>query len=64
MRNTGRYYSVKDIQEILGVGRATTYRLVRSKGFPSITIGKQILIDKEAFVDWQRNQLGRRVRLG
>lgn len=44
--------TVKDIQEILHIGRDTAYRLVRSNGFPSIIIGRSIRIPEDEFNRW------------
>lgn len=57
------YLTVQEIQERFGIGEAVAYGLVKSKGFPSIKIGKRILINKKALEEWERNHLGRWVRL-
>ena len=48
--------SAVDVAEVLGVSRAAAYELVRSKGFPRMNIGKRILIPKDAFLKWIREQ--------
>ena len=45
-----------DVAEVLGISRAAAYELVRSKGFPHMNIGKRILIPKDAFLEWIREQ--------
>lgn len=49
--------SVPQVAEILGIGRAHAYELVKSKGFPSINIGNRIIVPKDEFVLWIKNQL-------
>lgn len=48
------YYTVKDIQSIIGCGRDKAYSLARSKTFPSTKIGKTFYIDKEEFEKWRK----------
>lgn len=49
--------SVSQLANVLGISRTSSYDLVRSKGFPSITIGSRIVIPKEEFLIWIQNQL-------
>lgn len=47
-------YDVNDIQEILHIKRSTAYKLMGSKGFPSIKIGRKYIVraeDLEKFLD-------------
>ena len=44
--------TVKEVKEYLGTGTAVTYNLFNSKGFPSIRIGRQLLVRREAFLEW------------
>ena len=45
-----------DVAEVLGISRAAAYELVRSRGFPHMNVGKRILIPKDAFLEWIREQ--------
>ena len=47
-----RTYTVNDIAAILGIGRATTYRLANSGAFKTIRIGNMIRISRKSFEDW------------
>lgn len=47
-----RVYHVYEIQEILGIGQNTTYRLVRQRLFRSVRIGDHIRISKKSFDKW------------
>ena len=48
--------SVMDVAEVLGISRAGTYALVKSEGFPSLTVGSRIIVPKEEFVSWVKRQ--------
>lgn len=45
-----------DVAEALGISRAAAYELVRAKGFPRMNVGKRILIPKDAFLEWIKEQ--------
>ena len=47
-----RCYSVKEVQEILGVGRATVYKLLKKNEFSCILIAGKYLILKDSFDRW------------
>ena len=46
--------SVPDLTEALGISRAGAYELVKQEGFPSLCIGNRILVPKEEFIAWIR----------
>ena len=41
---------------VLGISRANSYQLFHSKGFPTIAIGKRILVSKEKLKQWVETQ--------
>jgi predicted DNA-binding transcriptional regulator AlpA len=48
-----RTYTVKDIEQILGISRNAAYALVKSKpGFAIVRIGSLIRIPIESFDNW------------
>lgn len=49
--------SVNQLANVLGISRTSSYDLVRSKGFPSITIGSRIVIPKDELMIWIQSQL-------
>jgi len=51
------YYSVQDIQTILGCGRGKAYTLIKLKTFPKTKIGGKYYIDKEEFEKWRKRNL-------
>ena len=44
--------SVPQVAAVLGISRAGAYELVRSDGFPSLTIGSRIVIPKDRLIAW------------
>lgn len=44
--------TAQEVGEALGISRAATYELVRSKGFPRMKIGTRILVPKDKFICW------------
>ena len=46
-----RTYTVNDIAAILGIGRATAYKLANSGAFKTIRIGNMIRISRKSFED-------------
>ena len=48
------FYTVKDIQEILHIGKTKAYELCKTELFPTIKIGNKTLIYKEEFYQWLR----------
>ena len=47
---------VEDLMPILGIGRNTAYKLVRSGQIRSVRIGRQIRIPKDAILEYlQKN---------
>ncbi|CAH0118518.1 MULTISPECIES: helix-turn-helix domain-containing protein [unclassified Paenibacillus] len=47
---------VKDVQEILGIGRGTAYGLFHSGQFHTIQIGRRLKVSKEVFIRWLEGQ--------
>ena len=46
----------EDVAAILSISRANAYTLMHSKGFPTIYIGKRMLVPKEKFLAWIEEQ--------
>ena len=47
-----RTYTVNDIAAILGIGRASAYKLANSGFFKTIRIGNMIRISRKSFENW------------
>ena len=52
-----RTYTVDEIQDILGISRASAYNLVKKGLFHYVRIGCTIRISKKSFDEWLDNQL-------
>ena len=51
-----RTYTVNDIAAILGIGRASAYKLANSGLFKTIRIGNMIRISRKSFEDWLKSE--------
>lgn len=49
MSNDREYLSVKDIQAMFKISRASAYNLMTTKGVPSIRIGRKFVVEKNDF---------------
>jgi excisionase family DNA binding protein len=52
-----KFLSVPEIRDILGISSSRAYDLVRSAGFPSLRVGRRIVVDRPLFEAWIRQQL-------
>lgn len=52
-----KYISVKDVRETFGCSKNKAYKIINTKGFPMIKIGKNYYIEEEAFKIWQRDNM-------
>ena len=41
-----------DVAQVLGISRANAYNLMRSKGFPTLKIGKRMTVPKQKLIEW------------
>jgi excisionase family DNA binding protein len=44
--------TVEQVGEVLGISRASAYNLARSSNFPTIRIGRRMLVPKGALINW------------
>lgn len=44
--------SAEDVAQVLGISRAQAYNLMRSKGFPTLKIGKRMTVPKNKLIEW------------
>ena len=49
-------YSVAEVAEQLGIGRAAAYDLVQSAEFPKIVVGRRIIIPAAPLALWLERQ--------
>ena len=51
------FLDCKDLIDILGVGRDNVRKLMRSEGFPTLSIGNRKVVSIMSFVLWQLDSL-------
>ena len=44
------------LAQVLGISRANAYTLMHSKGFPTIQIGKRMVVPKNKLIEWMERQ--------
>ena len=42
----------EDVAQVLGISRAGAYALFHAEGFPCIRIGKRMVVQKDALIQW------------
>ncbi len=50
--------SVKELAVHMGISKPKAYELVRSRGFPTIQVGRRIVVPTEGFRHWLARQTG------
>lgn len=50
--------SVQELSHELGISKPKAYELVKSEGFPSIQIGRRIVVPTDGFKRWLARQTG------
>lgn len=48
--------SANEVAQVLGISRANAYTLMHSKGFPTIHIGKRMVVPKNKLIEWMERQ--------
>lgn len=49
--------SANEVAQILGISRANAYALMHAKGFPTIFIGRRMIVPKDKFIEWIHSQV-------
>ena len=49
--------SAEQVAQVLGISRAGAYTLMHSKDFPTIQIGKRMVVTKDKLLAWMEKQL-------
>ena len=52
--------NAEDIAGIVGISRAGAYNLMRSEGFPTLYIGKRMVVPKDRLLAWLEKQFSTR----
>ena len=56
------FLNAKKLSEVLGISISSAYELMNEKGFPSIRIGKRLVVPKENLRQWTEEKLKSEVR--
>ena len=49
--------SAPQVAKVLGISRANAYTLMHSVGFPTLTIGKRMVVPKDKLLAWMDAQI-------
>lgn len=52
----GLILNATQVGQVLGISRSASYELFHSTGFPTIYVGKRMLVSKEALKEWIEGQ--------
>lgn len=48
--------TVREAAELMGISTATMYNVIHIVGFPTIRLGRKVLISREGLIEWVRAQ--------
>lgn len=46
-----------ELAKVLGISKSSAYTLMRSKGFPTIFIGKRMVVYRDRLIEWIEKQV-------
>ena len=49
--------NANQVASVLGISRAGAYNLMRSEGFPTLFIGKRMVVPKDRLLAWMNKQV-------
>ena len=49
--------SADEVAQVLGISRANAYALMHSKNFPTLIIGKRMVVPKDKLIEWIEKQM-------
>ena len=47
-----------EVAQVLGISRANAYVLMHSSDFPTLRIGKRMVVPKDKLIEWINKQIG------
>ena len=53
------FLSAQNVADVLGVSISSAYELMNEEGFPSVRIGKRLIVPKENLQAWVESHLGK-----
>lgn len=51
--------NVNDVATFLKISRTYAYQLVNKEGFPTLKIGTRLIIPKDSFINWIKENTGK-----
>ncbi len=51
------FLNAEMVAKLLGVSPSSAYELMHEEDFPSMRIGNRLIIPKESFQEWVKNQI-------
>ena len=52
--------NAEDIQAVMNISRAMAYQLMHREDFPTIVIGKRMVVPRDKFLEWLEDSVGKR----
>ena len=49
--------SADEVAQVLGISRANAYALMHGKNFPTLKIGKRMVVPKDKLIEWIEKQM-------
>lgn len=49
--------NAQQVADVLGIAKNSAYTLMHSEGFPTIHIGRRLVVPKEKLLQWMDDQL-------
>ena len=49
--------NAEEVARVLGISRANAYTLMHSKDFPTLTIGKRMVVPRDKLLAWMDDQM-------
>ena len=62
--NLPNVLSAEQLAQTLGISRAGAYQLLHSEGFPTLRIGKRMLVPRDKLAEWIEKNTGVRHAAG
>ena len=53
------YLNADTVAKLLGISISSAYELMNEEGFPSVRIGKRLIVPKENLQAWMESHLGK-----
>ena len=57
MQNLPFTLNAQQVADVLGIARNSAYTLMHSEGFPTLHIGRRLVVPKEKLLQWMDDQL-------